>query len=127
VPGDETGKPDDHERRQRGARADDDEELARAGVHGGDREHRRRCERGRREDGQPLPREPLLGIRVRLGELDHRRMQRRGAPEDGRDDEEEVDRVADLVPAVQRPEAVEGVAGELEEERDRDHRERRRA
>ena len=92
-----------------------------------DREHRRRRERRGREDGEPLPAQPLLGIRVRLGELDHRRMQRRGPPENRGEDEEEVDRVADAVPAVERAEAVERVAGELEDERDRDHRERGRA
>ena len=53
-------------------------------------------------------------------------MQRGRPPENGRDNEEQVDRVADLVPAVQRPEAVERVARELEQERDRDHRECRR-
>ena len=122
----EPGEPHDHESGQGNSRAHDDEELARSGPDRGHREHRRRRERGGRQHGEPLPGEALLRIRVRLGELDHGGMQRGGPPENGRDDEEQVDRVAHLVPAVQGPEAVERVAGELEQKRDRDHRECRR-
>ncbi len=54
-------------------------------------------------------------------------MERRRAPEDRRGHEQNVDRIPALVPAVERSEAVERVADELEDERDRDHHEGRRA
>ena len=124
---DEAGESDDDERAERSAGADDDEELARSLADCCNGEHGRSGERRGGENREPLPAEPLLRIRVRLGELHHRRVQRRGAPENRCEHEEEVDGVADAVPAVQRPEPVERVTGELEDESGRDHGERRRA
>ena len=109
------------------AGADDDEELARSLADCCDGEHGRSGERRGGENREPLPAEPLLRVRVRLGELHHGRVQRRSAPENRGEHEEEVDGVTDAIPAVQRPEAVERVAGELEDESCGDHGERRRA
>ncbi len=66
---DEAGESDDHERAERAAGTDDDEELARSLADCCDGEHRRRGERRGGEDGEPLAAEPLLRVRVRLGEL----------------------------------------------------------
>ena len=127
VPRDEAGQPGHHENRQRRAGPDDDEELARPVPDRRDREHRWCGQCGSREDSQAHAGQPLLRIRIRLRELDHRRMQRRSAPENRGEDEEEIDRVADAVPTVERSESVQRVSRELEDEREGDHRERGRS
>ncbi len=127
VTGHEPGEPNEHQSRERDSRADHDEQLARARADSGDREHRRRRQRCDRQDREALPAQPLLRVRVRLGEHDHRRVESGRPPEDSGDDEEEIDRVADAVPAVERAEAIQGIARELEDERDRDQREGGRA
>jgi hypothetical protein len=124
---DEPGESDDDERRQRCRGADDDEQLTASCSECSDCEHRGSHERGGRQNGKPLPTEPLLRIGVRLRELDHRRVKRSRAPEHSSQHEQEVDGVAHPVPVVQRAEPVENVGHELENERRGDHREGRRA
>ena len=120
---DEPSEPHDDERGQRRGGTDDDEELAIADAEGCDRQHRGRHQRRSRESREASAAEALLGIDDRLGQLNHRRMERSRTPQHGRPDEEEIDRVAGVIPAVQRSDPVQRVADELEDEGGRHHRE----
>jgi hypothetical protein len=120
-------QPGDHEQRERCKGADDHEQLAAPCSESRQREHRRRNEDCGREHGEPPTTQPSVRIDSRLRQADHGGMKRRSAPQDRSGHEQDVDRIAHLVPAVKRAEAVERVADELEHQGGRDHDARRGA
>ena len=122
--GDDAGQAGDDEQEQHDAAGRDDRHVDLAAGHPLDDEHRRRHQRGDRQQRDAPARQPDLGHLDRLRDTGHRGVERRRPPQDGTDQPPGVNNVPRRVAVAQRNQRIREVRGEERRQRADDERER---